>query len=144
MQARSVSRQRPAVQVIIDHKYAQGAASNPLVIQLMRHGGQVKVGKGVALRSVYKNARPGKLAGLSGASHAKALLTETVAVVGSCNFTVSSQANCEAGVLVSLSERGIARYAERFAKSWEAAEELDSFGYGAASSSSSHAAAAAC
>ena len=90
-------------------------------MQMIANGVQVRVVSGRPLREAYVHARPGRFTGLNGILHAKVLWTESVAMIGSCNFTTSSQANREIVAVIRPSSRGVGQLKEAFGEIWDAA-----------------------
>ena len=110
------------VEVALDRGNAlKSANARPLILQMIANGVAVRVINGRPLEEAYVRARPGKLAGLSGILHAKVLWTERVAMIGSCNFTTSSQANREIVAVVRPNDEGREQLRQAFAGVWEGA-----------------------
>ena len=73
--------------------------------QLLAAGVSVKLAKGNWLSPVYQDAgRPNNLGSLGGALHAKSVIIGRRVFVGSTNWTVSSRANQECSVHLTLDE----------------------------------------
>ena len=123
MDALTAARKRKCtVEVALDRGNSLKCAnSRPLIMQMVANGVQVRVVSGRPLREAYVHARPGRLNGLNGILHAKVLWTEAVAMIGSCNFTTSSQANREIVAVIRPSRRGVDQLKEAFSEIWDAA-----------------------
>ena len=81
---------------------------------MIAYGALVRVVSGRPLREAYVHAQPGKLRGLFGIQRAKVLWTEKMTMVGSCNWTTSSQANHEWVAVLDPSAEGVTRLGQAF------------------------------
>jgi phosphatidylserine/phosphatidylglycerophosphate/cardiolipin synthase-like enzyme len=117
------------VQIIIDARNARlgpEGALKPLLMQLQAATVEVRLGRGSSLEHKYRGAgresAASRTRGRSGIMHAKTVSSESLAVVGSCNFTTSSSANYEVNVLIEWSERGARQSQAIFAEAWAEGE----------------------
>ena len=111
------------VRAIFDKRQAYGSATRRMKGALKRvaaYGVEVRTISGFELSGVYH----GYVAG-SGVLHAKALVTETSLIVGSCNWTTASQANREWDVQIQLNEAGQAEVKRRYDELWAEAQAFD-------------------
>ena len=97
-----------------DTKGMKGAA-----LQLGAAGVEVRVKAGKDLSAVYSRSRKPVFG--SGIMHSKFLRVGNSVVVGSTNFTTSSQANVETSVLIQLSADGLDAFRARFVQEWDGA-----------------------
>ena len=88
-------------------------------LRLGAAGVEVRVRTGRDLRTVYTRSR--KSMG-SGIMHSKFLRVGGTVVVGSTNFTTSSQANVETSVSLLLNELGVQTFRARFVTEWDGAK----------------------
>ena len=112
-------RRGGAVRVIVDHRQGMGNSTKGMKGQALRLGAagvEVRVRAGRDLRTVYTRSR--KSMG-SGIMHAKFLRVGGSVVVGSTNFTTSSQANVETSVSLLLNELGVQTFRARFVTEWD-------------------------
>ena len=99
------------VSILADGTQAGGRTKNQMQVlkQLQNAGAKVSVVKGRSVRGAYESDNRGANigGGLKGLHHAKSVLLGTrdgtqYLIIGSCNFTTSSKANWESGVLVKV------------------------------------------
>jgi phosphatidylserine/phosphatidylglycerophosphate/cardiolipin synthase-like enzyme len=86
---------------------------------------QIRVGVGTPLRDQYVRAGASSpIQSKKGIVHAKFLRVDSTLLVGSCNWTTSSQCNREAVLETNLNAEGLEQATKLFASYWEAAEHL--------------------
>ncbi|CAE8721816.1 unnamed protein product, partial [Polarella glacialis] len=111
------------VMVILDKKMTfEGKTKNMLAqaAKLASNGCLVRMASGIALDREYQNAGRRVHAGLSGVSHAKAVLTGNWFLCGSTNWTTPSRCNVEKNCVLELDDT--ARKQRKAAQAdWEAA-----------------------
>ena len=120
---------RVDVQIIVDKGQSLGRTTynlRPAVIRMLSHGITVRVLEGRALSEAYGEAgrSAGRAAGRSGIMHAKTLWTENIYMCGSCNWTVSSQANLERVCVVRPTAAGAAWLERDYTALWAAAVDF--------------------
>ena len=117
------------MQVIMDKAQSLGKSTHnlrPAVIRLIGHGVSVRVIAGSDLTATYAAAgrSAGRAQGRAGILHAKILWTENAFMCGSCNWTVSSQANVERVVVMRPGVVGTAWIAQDFLTLWAGATDF--------------------
>ena len=100
----------------------------PQLTQLQTRGVEVRLAYGRDLSTTYaaegRESASRRTQGKQGIQHAKVMGSETQAVIGSCNFTTSSQGNNEIGVLVKWTRAGHARFKAYLDELWTRSHEL--------------------
>ena len=110
------------VRIIADDVHTHGSKeAGQLFARAQGRGVEVRVGRGPALRTGCVKARPDNpMLDKEGGHHAKVLfgVSTQTAVIGSCNFTTSSQCNVELSAKVSLSPSGTDQILAWFDRLW--------------------------
>jgi phosphatidylserine/phosphatidylglycerophosphate/cardiolipin synthase-like enzyme len=98
---------------------------NAMARQLIAAGVRVRLARGNRLSPVYQEAgRPNNMGSLSGALHAKSIIIGRHVFVGSTNWTVSSRANQESSVHLTLDAITAEEVTIFFDAVWNNAEEV--------------------
>ena len=108
------------VRAIFDKRQAYGNTTRRMKGALKRmaaYGVEVRTVAGFDLAGVYR----GYVAG-DGVQHSKILATEASLIIGSCNWTTSSQANREWDVQIQLNKSGLNEVKRRYDELWSEAQ----------------------
>ena len=116
------------MRLVIDKRNASGSPGvpRPQLLELKTQGVDVRVADGSDLDQAYlaSGRSAGRARGHKGSHHTKTLITETQGVIGSCNFTTSSQGNQEAGVLIEWTPNGANRSQAMYLRTWSSSVAL--------------------
>ena len=123
------ARRRGAkVQILGDKRTSKGTKGTAaLYARLKKNGVSVHVREGTPLSDHYVTGNSATNISVkqnSGIMHSKVLVCDNTMLIGSCNFTTSSQCNWETVVMVNLSVEGRKSIEETFASDLQDSEEF--------------------
>ena len=101
--------------------------ASQLLQRMMAHGVRVLRRAGSDLTAAYRadGRSAGRGSGRRGAMHSKLMLADRVLIIGSTNFTTSSQANVEVSVRTSLSIEEAAEVKRRIFEVFDGADPFE-------------------
>jgi phosphatidylserine/phosphatidylglycerophosphate/cardiolipin synthase-like enzyme len=110
------------VRVLLDQNSLFGRTRDmsQQAIRLVQGGVEVRMLQGESVTDHYKSVGRSVSNHIRGIHHSKSLLVDEFLLVGSCNWTTSSRANFETGVIVKLTSVGLANTKEFLLSRWSA------------------------
>ena len=111
--------------IIADEVHAHGTkTTGQMFARAAARGVEIRVGRGLPLKTAYVRANPDNpLMSKDGGHHAKVMYgaSTRTALIGSCNFTTSSQCNVELTAKIALSTSGVVQLTSWFDDLWSKA-----------------------